>query len=133
MVRTAPPMISIVDDDGVVREATADLVSSLGYHTRTFASGEAFLEASELKETSCLITDFQMPGLDGLQLQSRLLDEGHRIPVIFITAFPTASVRQRAMSSGAVAFLTKPFEEASLIQSIEAALAQLEAGESGSG
>jgi FixJ family two-component response regulator len=128
MVRLAP-MISIVDDDKVVREATADLVSSLGYPTRTFASADAFLEAGQLEHTSCLITDLQMPGLNGLELQSRLLDEGHRIPVIFITAFPTAGVRQRAMSSGAVAFLTKPFEEASLIQSIEAALAQIETKE----
>jgi FixJ family two-component response regulator len=131
MVRTAP-MISIVDDDGVVREATADLVSSLGYHTQTFASGEAFLETGQLQQTSCLITDLQMPGLTGLELQSRLLDGGHRIPVIFITAFPTTGVRQQAMNAGAVAFLTKPFEETSLIQSIEAALGQIDSKESGS-
>jgi FixJ family two-component response regulator len=127
------PMISIVDDDEVVREATADLVSSLGYPTRTFVSGEAFLEAGQLEHTSCLITDLQMPGLNGLELQSRLHDEGHRIPVIFITAFPTASVRERAMSAGAVAFLTKPFKEALLIRSIEAAVAQIETKDSGSG
>ena len=131
MVRTAP-MISIVDDDVVVRDATADLVSSLGYHTQTFASGEAFLEIGQLQHTSCLITDLQMPGLTGLELQSRLLDEGHRIPVIFITAFPTTSVRQQAMSAGAVAFLTKPFEDVSLIQSIEAALSQIESKDTGS-
>jgi FixJ family two-component response regulator len=117
-------MISIVDDDGVVREATADLVSSLGYKTQTFASGEAFLESGQLEHISCLITDIQMPGLNGLELQSRLLAEGYQIPVIFITAFPTASARHRAMSAGAVAFLRKPFEERSLIQSLEAALAR---------
>jgi FixJ family two-component response regulator len=119
-------MISIVDDDGVVREATADLVSSLGYKTQTFASGEAFLESGQLEQTSCLITDIQMPGLNGLELQSRLLADGYRIPVIFITAFPTASAQQRAMSAGAVAFLSKPFEEISLVQSLAAALAQCE-------
>jgi FixJ family two-component response regulator len=119
-------MISIVDDDGVVREATADLVSSLGYKTQTFASGEAFLESGQLEQTSCLITDIQMPGLNGLELQSRLLADGYRIPVIFITAFPTASAQQRAMSAGAVAFLSKPFEEISLVQSVAAALAQCE-------
>jgi FixJ family two-component response regulator len=119
-------MISIVDDDGVVREAAADLVSSLGYKTQTFASGEAFLESGQLEQTSCLITDIQMPGLNGLELQSRLLADGYRIPVIFITAFPTASAQQRAMSAGAVAFLSKPFEEISLVQSLAAALAQSE-------
>ena len=117
-------MISIVDDDGVVREATADLVNALGYETRTFASGEAFLESGQLEHTACLITDLQMPGLSGLELQNRLRAEGYRIPVIFITAFPTASARERAISCGAVAFLTKPFAETCLIQSLATALAR---------
>jgi FixJ family two-component response regulator len=65
-------MISIVDDDGAVREATADLIDALGYQTQTFASAEAFLESGQLERTSCLITDIQMPGLNGLELQSRL-------------------------------------------------------------
>jgi FixJ family two-component response regulator len=118
MVRAAPT-ISIVDDDGVVRAATADLISSLEYNTQTFASGEAFLESGQLARTSCLITDLQMSGLNGLELQSRLVDEGYQIPVIFITAFPTSGARQRAMSAGAVAFLSKPFEEESLLQSLQ--------------
>ena len=120
MVRAAPT-ISIVDDDGVVREATADLVSSLGYHTRTFASGEAFLEAGKLEQTSCLITDFQMPGLDGLQLQSRLLEEGHRIPVIFITAHESA-MRPRLLHQGAVECLAKPFTDTALLDALNAAI-----------
>src|SRR2546430_6875079 len=103
------PMISIVDDDVTVREATADLVGALGYQTRTFASGEAFLESGQLEHSSCLITDIQMPGLSGLELQSHLLADGCQIPIIFITAYPTASARQRAMNAGAVAFLSKPF------------------------
>jgi FixJ family two-component response regulator len=126
IVVQSAPTICIVDDDGVVRDATADLINSLGYNAQTFASGEAFLESGQLAHISCLITDLQMPGLDGLELQSHLLDEGYRIPIIFITAFPTPSARQRAMNAGAVAFLSKPFEEASLLQSLAVALGQMD-------
>jgi FixJ family two-component response regulator len=70
--------ISIIDDDQVVRESTGDLVQSLGYEVATFESAERFLESGRLAETSCLITDLQMPGLSGLDLQSRLIAEGRR-------------------------------------------------------
>jgi FixJ family two-component response regulator len=80
--------ISIIDDDQTVREATGDLVQSLGYEVLTFESAERFLESGRLAETSCLIADLHMPGLSGLDLQSRLIAEGQRIPVIFVTAFP---------------------------------------------
>jgi len=79
-------IISIVDDDPVVREATADLISSLGHEALTFASGEQFLASSNLKDTACVITDLQMPGLDGLALQNHLVIQGWRIPIIFVTA-----------------------------------------------
>jgi FixJ family two-component response regulator len=115
-------LISIVDDDAVVREATADLVSALGYAASTFASAEQFLISGKIDETDCLITDLQMPGMDGLGLQSRLLEDGRETPVIFITAFPKASARDRALAAGAIAFLTKPFEEKSLLRSLEIAL-----------
>ena len=119
-----PPLtVSIVDDDSVVREATADLVNSLGYNVTMFASGEAFLESGEVERVSCLITDLQMPSVTGLELQRRLLAAGHKTPIIFITAFPKGQARDRALSAGAVAFLTKPFEEATLIESLRAALA----------
>src|SRR5262245_50006669 len=104
-------MISIVDDDALVREATADVVTSLGYEARTFASAEEFLASAHVKATSCLITDLQMPGLNGLELQSQLLAEGYDTPVIFITAFPKDKSRARALNAGAVAFLSKPCEE----------------------
>ena len=74
--------ISIIDDDQFAREATGQL---LGYDVLTFESAERFLESGCLAETSCLITDLQMPGLSGLDLQSRLIEEGQRIPVIFVT------------------------------------------------
>jgi len=118
----APMTISIIDDDQVVREATGDLVQSLGYEVATFESAERFLESGRLAETSCLITDLQMPGLSGLDLQSRLIAEGQRIPVIFITAFPEERFRRRAMNAGAVGFLSKPFDEESLIRYLETAL-----------
>jgi FixJ family two-component response regulator len=117
-------LISIIDDDEVVREATADLVVALGYSARTYASAEQFLGCGEVAETSCVITDLQMPGLDGLALQQRLLAKGHQMPIIFITAFPKDSACEKALKAGAVAFLTKPFEESSLINSLKLALEQ---------
>jgi FixJ family two-component response regulator len=115
-------MISIVDDDNLVRESLRDLIDSFGYEVVTFESAERFLESGRLGETSCLITDLQMPGLSGLDLQSRLLAEGQRIPVIFLTAFPEERFRRRAMNAGAVGFLSKPFDEGSLIDCLHTAL-----------
>jgi FixJ family two-component response regulator len=115
-------MISIIDDDQSVRESTADLISSLGHEALIFDSGEQFLASGCLKDTACIITDLHMPGMNGLDLQSRLLAGGHRTPVIFITAYPQDAARSRAINAGAVAFLTKPFDESALIGSLETAL-----------
>ena len=115
-------MISIVDDDDFVRESLRDLIESLGYEVATFESVESFLDAPYLRETSCLITDLQMPGLSGLDLQSRLIADGHCIPVVFVTGFPDEKFRVRAMSAGAVGFLRKPFDENALISCLESAL-----------
>ena len=115
-------MISIVEDEDFVRDSLRDLIESLGYDVVTFESAEQFLEAACLAETSCLITDLQMPGLSGLDLQGRLMADGHRIPVIFVTAFPDEKFRVRAMRSGAVGFLSKPFDESSLLNCLESAL-----------
>ena len=122
-ISQAPPLISIVDDDHVVREGTADLIEALGYEAITFASAEEFLNSAQIEGTACLITDLHMPGVDGLELQRRLVATGCTTPIIFITAFPGERVRDSALQAGAVAFLVKPFEEASLISSIEVALA----------
>jgi CheY-like chemotaxis protein len=120
------PIISIVDDDEVAREATADLVRSLGYGAVTFDSAERFLESAEPDDhPSCLITDLQMPGLNGLELQRHLIAAGRDIPVIFVTGHWQESTRQQALKAGAVAFLSKPFHEASLIESLEIALKKL--------
>ena len=116
-------MISIVDDDESVRDATKGLVRSLGYVAATFASGEEFLNSDRVNDTSCLISDVQMPGLDGLELQSRLTAMGRRIPIIFVTAFPREQVRARALKAGAAGFLSKPYSDESLIVCLDRALA----------
>jgi FixJ family two-component response regulator len=119
-------MISIIDDDRMVRDSTADLISSLGHEALIFGSAEQFLASGCVKDTACIITDVHMPGLNGLDLLSRLLAEGYRTPVIFITAYPGESARSRALNAGAVAFLSKPFEESALISSLETALKRRE-------
>ena len=115
-------MISIVDDDESMREATKGLVRSLGYQAATFSSAEEFLQSDSVGKTSCLITDVQMPGLSGIDLQRWLTDRGNRMPTIFITAFPEEPARERAMKAGAIGFLGKPFSEESLIRCLDSAL-----------
>jgi FixJ family two-component response regulator len=114
-------VISIVDDDKSVREAEGSLVESLGYVTKTFASAEEFLASGRLHDTACLITDVQMPGMSGVDLQSRLIANGHRTPVIFVTANPDERTKKRALGAGALGFLSKPFSEESLIACLERA------------
>jgi FixJ family two-component response regulator len=121
-------MISIVDDDRSVREAAKMLIRSLGYATETFASAEDFLESGRLCDTACLITDVQMPGMSGVDLQSHLTANGHRTPVIFVTAYPEESVRARALDAGAFGFLGKPFSEDSLIACLDRALEHYRSG-----
>ncbi len=116
------PVISIVDDDESVREATKGLVRSLGYVAATFGSAEEFLESGRMQDTSCVITDVQMPGVSGVELQSRLIAQGHRVPMIFITAFPEERVRARALEAGAIGFLSKPFDDEHLIGCLDKAL-----------
>jgi FixJ family two-component response regulator len=114
--------ISIVDDDEIAREATADLLSSLGFQPVTFDCAETFLQSAEADHTSCLITDLQMPGLNGLELQTRLIATGREIPIIFVTAYWQKRDRQQALNAGAVAFLSKPYLEESLLESLQVAL-----------
>jgi FixJ family two-component response regulator len=117
-----PPLISIVDDDQSVREAITSLVRSLGYDVVTFCSADDFLESGHVKVTACLITDVQMPGLSGVELYDRLIADGHRVPVIFVTAFPDERVRGRLLNDGAVGYLDKPFSEDRLIEHLNVAL-----------
>ena len=117
------PVISIVDDDAGVREATRSLVRSLGYAAATFASGEEFLASGRLADTSCLITDLQMPGMNGIELQRRLVADGRHLPIIFVTASPETPARTQALAAGAAAFLRKPLGDETLIACLDEALA----------
>ena len=115
-------MITIVDDDEAVRESTKALVRSLGYVARAFSSAEEFLD-SNLDDTSCLILDIQMKGLSGLELQERLVAQGRRTPIIFVTAFPDERTRDQAINAGAIGFLSKPFSNEKLEKFLDLALA----------
>ena len=116
------PKIAIVDDNESVREATKDLIRSLGYRAMTFASAEEYLASGQVDHTSCLITDVEMPGLNGMELQSLLAAREHQIPIIFITAYPSERVRQRIERAGAHGFFAKPFDEESFIGCLKDAI-----------
>ena len=95
---------------------------SLGYSVGVFSSAADFLGSSRLRETSCLITDVHMPAMTGIELYRRLLDAGHAIPTILVTAFPNDVDRARALNDGVVAYLRKPVDEQYLRQCLHAAL-----------
>jgi DNA-binding NtrC family response regulator len=116
------PLISIVDDEALAREGIRELVESLGYRTSTFESAEHFLGSSLLAQTTCLITDMQMPGLSRLELQEALQSEGHQTPVIVITGYPNEKHQTRALENGAVGYLSKPFDEHTLAECLSAAI-----------
>jgi len=116
------PVISIVDDDAWARSGLVDLILSLGYEVRSFESAEQFIESDTINDTVCLITDLNMPGLSGLDLQSHLRQQGHRTPVIFVTAYPSDKHREQALADGAIGFLTKPYDEKSLVACLTRAI-----------
>ncbi len=115
-------VLSLVDDDASVRRATGRLIKSFGFTVEVFASGEEFLCFGSLRITSCLVLDVQMPGMNGLQLQSHLAAAAYHIPIVFITAYADEEIRAQALEAGAVAFLTKPFGEEALLKGIRSAL-----------
>jgi FixJ family two-component response regulator len=115
-------IVMIVDDDESVRKAARRLIKSYGFAVETFASAQDFLTSSRLNETACLVLDVQMPGLNGLELQDRLIAGGHQVPIIFITAFSDENARAQALQAGALSYLIKPFEEADLLNAINLAL-----------
>ena len=123
-------VLSVVDDDASVRIATGRLIRSLGFTVEMFTSGEEFLHLGPLQETSCLVLDVQMPGMSGLQLQSQLAAAGHRIPIIFVAAYPDERIRTLALRAGAVEFLYKPFSVEALLSAIDLALGVGKGGDS---
>src|SRR5271155_3793277 len=116
-------MIAIVDDDELMRTALQGLLKAAGLLARVFASAEEFLRSGYQHDTACLITDIRMPGMSGLELQTRLNGDHCRIPTIFITAHGDAKMRMQAMKAGAMDFLAKPFDDEALLESVRAAMA----------
>src|SRR5436305_1546093 len=115
-------LISVVDDDESIRKSTSLLIESFGLEAAAFESAESLLKSSQFHETSCLIIDLRMLGVNGRQLQSHLAAAGYKIPIIFITAYDNKESRQQAMQAGAVAFLSKPFNDELLLETIRATL-----------
>lgn len=115
-------LVSVVDDDESVRESLPDLLVTLGFATRAFASAEEFLASDVVRQAQCLILDVAMPGMSGPELHRELMSRGHAIPVIFITAQMDASLRPRLLAQGAVDCLFKPFSEPDLRAALHAAL-----------
>ena len=116
------PLISIIDDDALARDGIRELVESFRYKAVTFSSAAHFLDSGVIAETTCLITDLQVPGLNGLDLQEELKLQGNQIPVILVTAYPNDKHRTRALNNGAVGFLSKPFDDRSLMECLTDAI-----------
>src|SRR5215469_7858697 len=93
-------LIAIVDDDALIRETLKDLLDSAGYTSAVFASAQGFLKSKRLATFACLITDMRMPGTTGIELHQRLVNAGHSIPTILITAYPDETIRARAAKAG---------------------------------
>ncbi len=116
------PKVFVVDDDASVRVAVSRLIRSAGLEVETFASAEDLLETWPSDSAGCLILDVQLPGLSGLELQTKLAASGSTVPIIFITAHDDPNARSRALNGGAADFLEKPFNDEELIAAIHAAL-----------
>ena len=116
------PLISIVEDDQPFRESMQKLVRALGYTVEAFSSAADFLASPLLPETACLVTDVQMPGMTGVELQGHLIDAGYAIPTILVTAYPDEAVRKRALKNGAVCYLSKPVDDEHLERCLRSAL-----------
>jgi FixJ family two-component response regulator len=116
------PTVFVVDDDVSVRDAIEGVVRSVGLGVRTFGSAADFLQTGPLEGPNCLVLDVRLPGLSGLDFQNELAKAGIRIPIVFITGFGDVPMAVRAMKAGAVEFLTKPFRDQDLLDSIQQAL-----------
>jgi FixJ family two-component response regulator len=122
MKSTSVPTVFIVDDDRGMRQAVQDLVESVGLRAESFATGEEFLNTKHIGRPSCLVLDVRLPQMSGLDFQQRLAETGMQIPIIFVTAHGDVPMSVRALKSGAVEFLTKPFRDQDLLDAIQQAL-----------
>jgi FixJ family two-component response regulator len=116
------PTVYVIDDDRGMRQAIQDLVESVGLRAEAFATGQDFLRKQPTGDPSCLVLDVRLPQLSGLDFQRQLAETGVQIPVIFITAHGDIPMSVRALKSGAVEFLTKPFRDQDLLDAIQQAL-----------
>jgi FixJ family two-component response regulator len=116
------PIVAIVDDDQAVGNAIEVLLRSIGVVARAFSSGEQFLLSPELSRTGCLVVDFDMPKMNGLDLHSQLSRLGKEIPTVLITAYPNDDIRARAIQAGIICYLPKPFDESALLNCIQTAM-----------
>ena len=114
--------IVIIDDDVLVRQALGDCVESAGYAVEGFGSAEEFLASGATQTATCLIVDIQLPGITGLELQSKLAAAENRLPIVFVSAQETNANRERAMRQGAFGFLSKPFRREDLLKILGEAL-----------
>ena len=122
MKSAAAPTVFIVDDDRGMRQAVQDLVESVGLRAEAFATGQDFLKRQRNAGPSCLVLDVRLPQMSGLDFQRQLTEIGVQIPIIFITAHGDIPMSVRALKSGAVEFLTKPFRDQDLLDAIQQAL-----------
>ncbi|MEY2411848.1 MAG: hypothetical protein QOD84_454 [Acidobacteriaceae bacterium] len=116
------PIVAIVDDDKAVGNAIEVLMRSVGLIAKAFSSGEEFLRSPELSRTGCLVVDYDMPRMCGLDLHNNLSRLGNEIPTVLITAYPSDDIRARALQAGIICYLPKPFDESDLLNCIQAAL-----------
>jgi FixJ family two-component response regulator len=121
-METKTNFVAIVDDDESMRSALQGLLKAVGLPAQAYASAEEFLNSGHHRQTACLIADIRMPGMSGLELQAHLNAEHCRIPTIFITAHGDAKLRMKALRGGAVEFLSKPFDDETLLESVRGAL-----------
>ena len=122
MTPAADPTVFVIDDDELVRAAIQGMLKSVGLRSQTFATPQEFLRSKRADGPSCLVLDVRLPGVNGLDFQRDLADAGIRIPVIFITGYGDIPMTVKAMKSGAVEFLTKPFRDQDLLDAIHQAL-----------
>jgi FixJ family two-component response regulator len=122
MKTAAVPTVFIIDDDGGMRQAIQDLVESVGLRAESFSTGEEFLTKQRTADPSCLVLDVRLPQMSGLDFQRKLAEIGLQVPIVFITAHGDIPMSVRALKSGAVEFLTKPFRDQDLLDAIQQAL-----------
>ena len=118
MAPTDRPLVAIVDDDELFRRSIERLVRTAGFNVATFASAEDFLDSADLDRVTCAILDMRLPGMNGLDLQQRLIARPTPLPIVFVSAHEEAAMRAMALRAGAIAFLKKPFDNSTLLDAL---------------